>query len=179
VSPRGSRAPRQPRSCHERALGLLAARPRSRHELERRLLAAGFGSVEVDDVLVRLEGVGLIDDEAFARQLAAHQLGTRRAGRRQAERALAQKGVAPETVRAVLDEAGTAEDEDERALALARSRVGRLGAIDPSRAFGRLTSLLLRRGYAPEVARRAARTALSIDPSGEPSGPLSGALGPP
>jgi regulatory protein len=130
-------------------------------------------------VLGRLERVGLIDDEAFARQLAAHQLGSRRAGRRQVERALAEKGVAPETVRAVLDEASASEDEEDRALALATSRAARLGAVDPVKAFGRLTSLLLRRGYAPELARRAARAALSIDPAGEPSGPLSGAPGPP
>ena len=38
----GSRKPKNPKSCHERALGLLAVRARSRRELERRLLQAGF-----------------------------------------------------------------------------------------------------------------------------------------
>ncbi len=71
-------APKHPKSCHERALGLLAVRPRSRRELERRLLAAGFESEEVGDVLERLERVGLVDDDAFAR-----------AGRRAAVRASA------------------------------------------------------------------------------------------
>jgi SOS response regulatory protein OraA/RecX len=36
------REPKNPKSCHERALGLLAVRPRSRRELERRLLQARF-----------------------------------------------------------------------------------------------------------------------------------------
>ena len=36
----GRREPKNPKSCHERALGLLAVRPRSRRELERRLLGA-------------------------------------------------------------------------------------------------------------------------------------------
>ena len=179
MTPRGSGAVRQPRSCHERALGLLAVRPRSRRELQRRLHGAGFEDEEIEDVLGRLERVGLIDDVVFARQVAAHQLGARRAGRRQVERALAEKGIAPETVRAVLAEAETGEDEEERALALATSRAARLGAVEPARAFGRLTSLLLRRGYAPDVARRAARAALAVEPNGEPSGPLSGALGAP
>jgi regulatory protein len=156
-----TRAPKRPRSCHERALGLLAVRPRSRRELQRRLRQAGFEDQEVEDVLQRLEGVGLIDDEAFARQLAEHQLGARMAGRRSVERALAAKGVAPETTRAILAEAP--EREEERALELATSRAGRLRGVDPRKAFARLSSLLVRRGYDAEVARRAARRALAID----------------
>ena len=48
------REPKNPKSCHERALGLLAVRPRSRRELERRLLQAGFEPEEVQDTLGRL-----------------------------------------------------------------------------------------------------------------------------
>ena len=161
MSARRERAPKQPKSCHERALGLLAVRPRSRRELQRRLLGAGFEAPEVDDVVERLQRVGLIDDEAFARQVAEHQFDVRRAGLRSVERSLAEKGVAPETVRAVL--AGASQDEEERAITLARSRAGRLGALEPAKAFSRLASLLMRRGYAPDLARRAAREALSID----------------
>ena len=57
-------------------------RARSRRELERRLLQAGFETEEVTDVLERLERVGLVDDEAFARQVAEHAFGAKRAGRR-------------------------------------------------------------------------------------------------
>ena len=99
VSTAPDRAPRtvqSPKSCHERALGLLAVRPRARRELERRLLAAGFDHAEVDDVLARLERVGLVDDEAFARQLAEFQFGSRRAGRRAVTSALLAKGIAPD-----------------------------------------------------------------------------------
>ena len=158
---RGSRQPKNPKSCHERALGLLAVRPRARRELERRLLAAGFEADEVADVLARLERVGLIDDEAFARQLAEHQFGTRRAGRRAVTSALLAKGIAPDLAAAVVDAAP--EDEQARAAELARSRAGRLSGVEPQRAFGRLTSLLVRRGYSPEVARAAARSALEVD----------------
>jgi regulatory protein len=72
-------------------------------------------------------------------------------------------GVAPDVIEAVLADAG---DEDERADALARSRAPRLGSLDPVKAFSRLTSLLVRRGYSPEVARQAARRALAVDPDG-------------
>ena len=43
------------KDCHERALGLLAVRQRSRRELERRLLQAGFEDDEVQESLERLE----------------------------------------------------------------------------------------------------------------------------
>ena len=161
TSRRGSREPKNPKSCHDRALGLLAVRPRARRELERRLLAAGFVSDEVSDVLTRLERVGLVDDEAFARQLAEYQYGSRQAGRRAVTSALLAKGIPPDLAAHVAAEAP--DDEHDRALDLARARASRLSGVEPAKAFGRLTSLLMRRGYAPEVARSAARSALEVD----------------
>ena len=152
--------PAQPKSCHERALGLLAVRARSRRELERRLLQAGFEAEEISDVLERLERVGLVDDEAFARQVADHALGVKRSGRRAVVSTLMAAGVAPDVIEATLADVG---DEDERADALARSRASRLSGLDPAKAFARLTSLLVRRGYSPDVARQAARRALTVD----------------
>ena len=72
-------------------------------------------------------------------------------------------GVAPDVIEATVVDAG---DEGERADALARSRVSRLGSLDPVKAFARLTSLLVRRGYSPEIARQAARRALALDAGG-------------
>jgi regulatory protein len=160
---RGSREPKKPKSCHERALGLLSVRARSRRELERRLLQAGFEAGEVADVLERLERVGLVDDEAFARQVAEHAFGVKRSGRRAVVDTLMAAGIAREIIEATVSDAG---EEDDRADALARSRASRLGSIDPAKAFSRLTSLLVRRGYSPEVARRAARRALTLETEG-------------
>ena len=111
-----SRKPKTPKSCHERALGLLAVRARSRRELERRLLQAGFEADEVDEVLERLERVGLVDDEAFARQVAEHAFGVKRSGRRAVVSSLMAAGVAPDLIEATLADAG---DEEARAEALA------------------------------------------------------------
>jgi regulatory protein len=149
------------KSCHERALGFLAVRPRSRKELEVRLRAAGFEEVEVADVCSRLEGVGLIDDEAFARAMAEYQFGSRKAGRRAVTSALIAKGVSSALVAAAVGD--SAADEEERAFGLASSRAARMGGLDPAKAFGRLTSLLMRRGYAPETARNASRRALDLE----------------
>ena len=135
------REPKNPKSCHERALGLLAVRPRSRRELERRLLQAGFEPEEVQDVLGRLERVGLIDDAAFARQMAEYQFGSRKAGRRAVTGALLEKGIAPDVVAQVLED--PAQDEEARAFDLASSKALRMGQIEPAKAFNRLTGLLV------------------------------------
>ena len=156
-----ARGAKHPQSCHERALGLLAVRARSRRELERRLLQAGFDAIEVDDVLLRLERVGLIDDRAFAREVARHAFDVKRSGRRGVASALAAKGVSPEVIQDAIAESGG--DEEERALELARARARRLGSVEPAKAFGRLVSLLVRRGYGSETARTAARLALELD----------------
>jgi regulatory protein len=158
-------APKNSKSCHDRALGLLAVRPRSRRELERRLLGARFEPGEVEDVLVRLERVGLVDDEAFARQFAEHRFGSRKEGSRAVIQGLRAAGIAPSVAETVAQD--PSDDDEERAADLARSRVTRLAGVPPEKAFARLSSLLMRRGYSPEIARSAARVALEIQFSEE------------
>jgi regulatory protein len=105
--------------------------------------------------------VGLIDDEAFARELAEHRFGVRHAGRRAVANELASKGVPPRIAEAVLDQEPGSEET--RADRLAVARASRMGGLEPQKAYSRLCGLLMRRGYSPEVARRAARRALVID----------------
>jgi regulatory protein len=128
--------------------------------MERRLLAARFESGEVEDVLTRLERVGLIDDVAFARQYAEHRFGARKEGSRGVEQGLRAAGIAPAL--AITAAEGAPDDDEDRAADLARSRATRLMGIAPEKAFARLSSLLMRRGYSPEIARSAARKALEI-----------------
>ncbi len=151
--------------AHERALRLLSVRPRSRRELRDRLLRAGFEAAEVEGELERLESAGLVDDERFARELAAHQLSVRRSGRRAVAGHLAAKGVDRAVIAEVLAEA--AGGDEERARELARARADRLRGLPQDTAFARLVSFLVRRGHQPEDARRAAREALEIDPAVE------------
>lgn len=155
----------QPRSLHERALGLLSVRARSRTELRRRLLAAGFGSAEVDEELATLSRVGLVDDEAFARAAVEEGTGRRLRGSRAIQASLAARGVDRATIERVMAESGG--DEEARAVALARSRVSRLAGLPRDVAARRLADHLARRGYAPGLARRAAAEALAMDPAPE------------
>ena len=89
----GSRRGREPKSLHERALGLLAVRARSRVELRRRLLSAGFPADEVDAEVATLASVGLLDDEAFARAAVEEATGRRLQGRRAVVASLSARGV--------------------------------------------------------------------------------------
>lgn len=163
MSPRaGPGGSRTRRDVHDRALGLLAVRQRSRAELQRRLLGAGFGAEEVAAELSRLEQVGLIDDRAFARAVVEHAVRSRGEGRRAVARRLFAAGVDRTIADQVVGEM-IQNDEAERALELAVSRAGRLVALPPEKAFGRLSGLLARRGYPPEVARWAARKALALE----------------
>jgi regulatory protein len=163
VPTRDARGTRAKKDCHERALGLLAVRQRSRRELERRLLRAGFDPEEVTDELLRLERVGLIDDEAFARAVVEQATGRRGEARRVVASRLAAAGVAADTIATALDEA--AIDEEGAAEALATERAARLAELSPERAYARLVGLLQRRGYPPEVSRRAAQRALALQGS--------------
>ena len=156
----GARAGKR-KDVHERALGLLAVRQRSRRELERRLVQAGFEAQEVDEELDRLERVGLIDDEAFARAVVESRTGSRGESSRVVSMHLTRAGVSPELARAALGE--TVEDDEARATRLAATKARRLAGLDPNVAFQRLYGFLARRGYAPDVARGAARRALSLD----------------
>jgi regulatory protein len=154
------RTVKQPLDCHERALRLLAVRPRARRELESRLRRAGFDTAEVSSELDRLEDVGLLDDGAFARELA-DRLTVRGSARRAVAGALASKGVSRQTIEQTL--AGLEGDESVRALEVATERARRLTSLRPEVAYGRLVSFLARRGYDGGVSREAARAALGID----------------
>jgi regulatory protein len=149
------------KDVHERALGLLAVRQRSRRELERRLVQAGFEPGEVADELERLERVGLLDDEAFARAVVESRMGFRGESRRAVAGKLAQAGVASDVAIVALDEAPEAEEE--RAQRLADAKAPRLSSLEPQVAFQRLYGFLARRGYGPEIARRVAGRALAAE----------------
>ena len=153
--------PSKRKDIHERALGLLAVRQRSRRELERRLVQAGFEPDAVEVELGRLEQVGLIDDAAFAAAVVESRMGARGESRRAVGVKLQQAGVDRDVALAALDEAP--EGEQDRADRLAQARATRVSGLDPAAGFARVSAFLMRRGYPPGVARQAARRALGLE----------------
>lgn len=146
-------------SVKDRALRLLSVRSRSRYELRGRLLRAGYELDEVEATLVDLEVVGLVDDEAFARELAEHQR-RKGLGRRAGLAALRGKGVDPDLAERTVDEVQP-EDDADVAFALASARLERLRSLSPDVVHRRVLGYLLRRGYEPVIARSAVRRAIA------------------
>lgn len=146
-------------SVKDRALRLLSVRSRSRYELRSRLLRAGYELDEVEAALVDLEVVGLVDDAAFARELAEHQR-RKGLGRRAGLAALRGKGVDRGLAERTVDEVQP-EDDADIAFELASARLERLRSLSPDVVHRRVLSYLLRRGYEPVIARSAVRRAIA------------------
>ena len=97
------------RKTFERAVKLLAAKPRSVAELRARLLQGkGADEAVVDMVITRLQEYGYLDDERFAFSYASYKVKQRPVGRRRLERDLkfkkVESGVANEALELVYTE---------------------------------------------------------------------------
>ena len=152
---------RQYRHALDRAVSYLAARARSRHELESRLLRCGYRPATVEMVLYKLEREKLLDDADFARQWVEARSG-RTLGKRRISQELQRKGIS----RAQAEEALTAVDEDAEAEACrqaAEKLASRYSREASRQGMQKLTQALVRRGFGWEDARRAAEQALQAD----------------
>ena len=139
-----------------RAGRLLGSRPRATEELRDRLIRAGYDAPCVDRVVARLLELGLLDDEAFARQWVEERSSRRGAAALIAE--LGARGVDRVVAERALEEAGA--DERSAAVALALTQLRRVASLPLRTQASRLTSALARRGYSPEVVRDAVRAVL-------------------
>jgi len=97
------------RKTFERAVKLLAAKPRSVAELRERLLQGkGADEAVVNTVISRLQEYGYLDDERFAFSYASYKVKQRPVGRRRLERDLkfkkVESGVANEALELVYTE---------------------------------------------------------------------------
>ncbi|GBD29143.1 Regulatory protein RecX [bacterium HR32] len=147
----------------ERALRLLALRPRSRAELERRLRRAADASVAAE-VLSALEREGLVDDRRFAEQWVRTRRTVRLLGTFRLRAELLRKGVPREIVEAAL--ASAPADEDAVAAELARLRLPRYRHLPADKAARRLAGYLARRGFGAGAVLRALRAAGLAAPDG-------------
>lgn len=150
---------RQYRHALDRAVGYLAARARSRHEVEAKLLQAGYRPCTVEMVLYKLERERILDDADFARQWVEAR-SARKLGRSRIAQELRRKGVSADEV----EEALEVIDEDDQlagAVALAEKAVARIRPGEDSRKAGnRILAMLARRGYSWELSKRALRQAM-------------------
>jgi regulatory protein len=140
-------------------LRLLTIRPRTRVELERALARKGFDVEVVDQVLGRLDAVGLVDDKSFAEVWVRSRHGYDGLGRHALAAELRRKGVdAAVTAEAVA--AVDYEAEEERARQLVRKKLRTLGGVDGEAKVRRLVGMLARKGYTQGMSFRVVREEL-------------------
>ena len=153
---------RQYRHALDRAVAYLASRARSRHEVEQKLLQAGYRPATAEMVLYKLEREGLLNDADFAQQwVEARAL--RKLGRSRIAQELRRKGVSADEAEAALE---TLDDDEQLAgaIALAEKAAARIKpGEDPRKAMGRIHAMLARRGYGWDVAKEAVSRAMQAD----------------
>lgn len=127
--------------------------------LERREVDPGVAQ----EVLDRLEAVGIIDDASYAAALARTRFALKGAARRAIAEELRAKGVGEEHIASALEQVDGA-GEQEAALALARRRLAATRGLDPEVRRRRTLAHLGRKGYDAEVSAQALRRALAEEP---------------
>jgi regulatory protein len=137
--------------AHGRALDYLSYRPRSEAELRDYLDGKGFPETVVTEVMTRLEHVGLLDDEAFARYWRDNRARFRPRGKRMLEYELRQKGLSSNAIEDALEE----YDEEAAVRAAAQEQLRRLQHLPPDERRRRLFQRLARRGFSYELIQEA------------------------
>jgi len=148
----------------------LTMAPRSRAQLAQKLADRGTPTDVADQVLDRMEQVGLVDDAAFAEAWVRSRTQVRGLSRKALRYELRDKGIDDETARVALDQV-----DDEAELATARHLVARrlptVAGLPPDKQVNRLVAMLARKGYSSGVAFRVVRDALAAsdrDAAGPP-----------
>jgi regulatory protein len=135
-----------------RALHYLGYRARSRREVRDRMRRYGYGGETVEGVLGRLEELGYLDDEEFARTATREK--SRRYGPRRLSADLRRSGVDAELAQIVVEEEFAGRSELQQARSVAAQRYNRGGSDAEAR---RVYGFLVRRGYSSDVCAEVAR----------------------
>ncbi|MBN1429648.1 MAG: RecX family transcriptional regulator [Anaerolineae bacterium] len=133
--------------AHEAALGFLSHRPRSVDEVRRRLEERQFGPHAIEVVVNRLQDVGLLDDEGFARYWVENRGQFSPRSIRALRQELRQKGVPDSDIAAVVETI----DEVEAAYRAAAKQAGRHAGKDRQEFRKKVGGFLLRRGFGYSV----------------------------
>ncbi len=144
------------------ALNLLETRARSEAELRKAMDRKNVPADIAEELLTRLNAVGLVDDEAFAVALVNTRTKVARRGGARIRQELREKGVPDDVAAGALSQVDP-EDELAAAETFAAKKVRSMAGLDPVVAKRRLYGALARRGFGPDVVRRVVAEALSGD----------------
>lgn len=143
----------------DKAIDLLAVRARSTRDLQMRLRRAGAADASIAAAIERLQQLGFLDDDAYARNLARSRVLSGGVSRRRIGQELQRRGVSREVADgAIAETLEEVELDEEGAARLAgEKRLRALRSYDAATQKQRLYAFLARRGYAPDVIARVVR----------------------
>lgn len=152
------------RRTFERAVKLLAAKPRSVAELRERLLRGkGANEEVVNTVISRLEEYGYLNDERFAFSYASYKVKQKPVGRRRLERDLKFKKVESAVANEAL-EMVYAETSEEQLIDQAIAKRLRIRGRPKNRVEAKsLFDHLLRQGFPFELVSDKVRSACNLE----------------
>ncbi|OYW65267.1 MAG: recombination regulator RecX [Hydrogenophilales bacterium 12-64-13] len=138
-----------PASLRQRALGYLARREHSRHDLTRKLERAGFEPEAIGPVLDEFEEKNWLSDKRFAESWVADHRA--RAGSVKLAHDLRQHGISDDVIEAVMR--ANRDSELERARSVWQKKFGTPAADAADKA--RQIRFMLSRGFTTDVIRHA------------------------
>ncbi len=142
----------------QRAVKLLAAKPRSIAELRERLLEKVWTNEEtVSIVIEKLKNYGYLNDEQFAYSYASSQLRQKPVGKGRIKRALALKKVESEAVETALEQVFNENSEDDLITRAIEKRTRLRGVPKDRNETKSLFDHLLRRGFSYDLVNRKVR----------------------
>ncbi|MEP6787568.1 MAG: regulatory protein RecX [Acidobacteriota bacterium] len=137
-----------------RAVKLLAAKPRSVRELRERLLEKLWTNDEiVDAVLDKLKEYKYLDDEQYARDLAVSKLRQKPQGKRRLQQTMSQKKLDKETVDAAIADAFEKLPEDELIDQAIAKRLRLKGKPETREDTKKFYDHLMRQGFGFDLIR--------------------------
>ena len=138
----------------ERAVRLLAAKPRSIGELRQRLLEKNWTNAEiVQTVLQRLEEYKFVNDEQFAHDFAASKLRQKPQGKRKLKQTLANKQLDKETVENALEQVYEETPESDLVAEAIEKRIRVKGVPKDRDETKKFFDYLMRQGFAYDLIR--------------------------
>ena len=139
----------------EQSARLLESGDRSVRELTDRLVQSGFSRGAAEQACQRLQEYGYLDDRRYAQGLVT-RLG-KKYGDLRLRQELRRRGIAEDLIRETLQKGDEAQQLD-AAIALARKSL-RGKQAEPAALYRRAYGALARRGYTPDLVRRALEAA--------------------
>jgi len=148
------------------AVRLLNYRMRTKQELVQRLRQKQFSSGVIDQVLDKLDGLGLINDSQFAEAFIASKTSSKPIGRKLLVRKLQGKGISRQTASEMVATLSDDATQLELALKAVKTKQRSLQEFDAAKRKEKLTAFLARRGFDWEIIKKVVH---KIIPEGENS----------